>query len=301
MATASTTNIERARALMRRSRREHFAVGAFNVDNQETLLAIVRAAQAKKAPVLVEVSHDEVSMIGLANIRSMVENYRAEYGVEIYINLDHSPSVEAAKAGIDAGFEFIHIDYSQANRDATEKDIIAATQEVVAYAKRTTGALIESEPHYFGGSSNVHAEAIDYDEIRKTFSTPEGAAAFVAETGIDTYAAAIGNLHGRYPVPKQLDLELLQRVRDAVDCNISLHGGSGTPGHYFQEAARIGVSKINVNSDLRYAYRSTLEAELKANPDQYAVVKIIGPVIDAVQKVVEERIDLFGSAGQARL
>jgi fructose-bisphosphate aldolase class II len=300
MAAASTTNIERARALMRRSRRERFAIGAFNVDNQETLLAIVRAAQAKESPVLVEVSHDEVSMIGLANIRSMVDNYRAEYGVEVYINLDHSPSVEAAKAGIDAGCEFIHIDYSQANRDATEGEIIAATQEVVAYAKQTTGALIESEPHYFGGSSNVHTETIDYDEIRKTFSTPEGAAAFVAETGIDTYAAAIGNLHGRYPVPKQLDLELLQRIRDAVDCDISLHGGSGTPGHYFQQAARIGVSKINVNSDLRYAYRSTLEAQLKANPDQYAIVKIIGPVIDAVQNVVEERIDLFGSAGQAR-
>ena len=128
----------------------------------------------------------------------------------------------------------------------------------------------------------------------------EGAAAFVAETGIDTYAAAIGNLHGRYPVPKQLDLGLLQGVRDAVDCNISLHGGSGTPGRYFQEAARIGVSKINVNSDLRYAYRTTLEAQLNANPDEYAVVKIIGPVIDAVQQVVEERIDRFGSTGQAR-
>src|ERR1700744_1983428 len=145
MATLSTTNIERARELMRRSRREHFAVGAFNVDNQETLLAIVRAADAKQAPVLVEVSHDEVSMIGLANIRSMVDNYRAEYGVEIYVNLDHSPGVEAAKAGIDAGFEFIHIDYSQANRDATEAEINAATREVVDYPARTTGALVESE------------------------------------------------------------------------------------------------------------------------------------------------------------
>jgi fructose-bisphosphate aldolase class II len=234
-------------------------------------------------------------------MRSMVDNYREEYGVELYINLDHSPSVQAAKAGIDAGFEFVHIDYSQANRNATEEQIIAATVQVVEYARQTTGALIESEPHYFGGSSNVHTEAIDYGEIRKTFSTPEGASAFVAQTGVDTYAAAVGNLHGRYPVPKELDLELLQRIRDAVDCNISLHGGSGTPGHYFQEAARIGVSKINVNSDLRYAYRTTLEAQLEANPDQYAVVKIIGPVIDAVQSVVEERIDLFGSAGRARL
>jgi fructose-bisphosphate aldolase class II len=300
MASTDTSNIERARELMRRSRREHFAVGAFNVDNQETLLAIVRAAQAKDSPVLVEVSHDEVSMIGLANMRSLVDNYRDEFGVEMYLNLDHSPSVEAAKAGIDAGFEFVHIDYSQANRNATDADIITATQEVVEYAKRTTEALVESEPHYFGGSSNVHNEAIDYAELRKTFSTPEGAGAFVAETGIDTYAAAIGNLHGRYPVPKQLDLDLLQQIRDAVDCNISLHGGSGTPGHYFQDAARIGVSKVNVNSDLRYAYRTTLESQLKANPDQYAIVKIIGPVIDAVQKVVEDRIDLFGSAGKAQ-
>jgi fructose-bisphosphate aldolase, class II len=293
-------SVRRARELMRRSREERFAVGAFNVDNQETLLAVVRAARAKRSPVLVEVSHDEVSMIGLANIRSLVDNYRAEYGVEMYVNLDHSPTVEAAKAGIDAGLEFIHIDYSTANRHASEADIVEATREVVRYARQTTGALVESEPHYFGGSSNVHAEAFDYEEIRKTFSTPDSAANFVAQTGIDTFAAAVGNLHGRYPVPKQLDLELLQRIRDALECNISLHGGSGTPGHYFRDAARIGVSKVNVNSDLRYAYRTTLESQLAANPDQIAIVKLIGPVIDAVQQVVEERIDLFGTAGKAQ-
>src|ERR1700727_2503502 len=134
----TSNNIEHARELMARSRAEHFAVGAFNVDNQETLLAIARAARAKNAPVLAEVSHGEVEVIGLANMRSLVDNYRAEFGIEMYINLDHSPSVAAAKAGIDAGFEFIHIDYSQANRDATDDQIVAATREVVAYAARTT-------------------------------------------------------------------------------------------------------------------------------------------------------------------
>jgi fructose-bisphosphate aldolase class II len=296
----TSNNVEHARELMARSRAEHFAVGAFNVDNQETLLGITRAAAAKQAPVLVEVSHGEVAVIGLANMRSLVDNYRAEYEVEMYINLDHSPSVEAAKAGIDAGFEFIHIDYSASNRDASDADIIAATREVVAYAKQTTGALVESEPHYFGGSSNVHTETIDYDEIRKTFSTPEGAHQFVDETGIDTFAAAVGNLHGRYPVPKQLDLELLERIRDAIDVNISLHGGSGTPGHYFQDAAKIGVSKVNVNSDLRYAYRTTLEQQLAAHPDEYAIVRLIGPVVQAVQDVVENRIALFATTGKAR-
>jgi fructose-bisphosphate aldolase class II len=295
-----TDNVRRARDLMERSRAERFAVGAFNVDNQETLVAIARAAQATASPVLVEVSHGEVQAIGLANLRDMVDNYRAELGVEMYINLDHSPTVADAKAGIDAGFEFVHIDYSQANKDARDEEIVEATREVVAYAAATTGALVESEPHYFGGSSNVHTEDIDYDEIRKTFSTPDGARAFVQATGIDTYAAAVGNLHGRYPVPKVLDLDLLAEIRAAIDVNISLHGGSGTPGHYFQEAARIGVSKVNINSDLRHAYRTTLEAQLREHPDEYAIVRLIGPVIRAVQDVVEEKIALFGSAGHAQ-
>lgn len=295
-----TENVRRARELMERSRAARFAVGAFNVDNQETLLAIARAAQAKDSPVLIEVSHGEVQAIGLANLRDMVDNYRAELGIEMYVNLDHAPTVADAKAGIDAGFELIHIDYSQANKDATDEEIVAATREVVAYAAATTGALVESEPHYFGGSSNLHTTDIDYDEVRKTFSTPEGARAFVAATGIDTFAAAVGNLHGRYPVPKVLDLGLLAEIRAAVDVNLSLHGGSGTPGHYFQEAARIGVSKVNINSDLRYAYRTTLEQQLRDHPDEYAIVRLIGPVVRAVQDVVEARIDLFGSAGHAR-
>ncbi len=285
---------------MQRSRQQKFAVGAFNIDNQETLIAVCRAAQTKNSPVMVEVSHGEVEAIGLDNIRDMVDNYRLEYGVEMYINLDHSPTVEDAKRGIDAGFEFIHIDISQARHDASEEDIIKETLEVVKYAKHT-GALVESEPHYFGGSSNVHEEKIDYDEIKKTFSTPAGAKEFVVATGIDTFAAAIGNLHGKYPVPKQLDLELLRKIRDSIDCNISLHGGSGTPLHYFEEAAKIGVSKININSDMRYAFRTVLEEELKENPDEFAVLKLMDKVKDAVQKVVEEKIEAFGSAGKAVL
>lgn len=287
-----------ARHLMQRSRSQGFAVGAFNIDNQETLIAVARAAQAKKSPVLVEVSEGEVKALGLANIRDMVDNYRAEYGVEMYLNLDHSPTVEACKKAIDEGFEFIHIDISQANHDASDEEIITKTREVVEYAK-FTGALVESEPHYFGGSSNLHEEAIDYDEIKKTFSTPEGAKAFVDATGIDTFAAAVGNLHGKYPVPKQLDLELLQVIRDAIPCQISLHGGSGTPLHYFEEAARIGVSKININSDMRFVFRTTLEKVLADNPKEYAIVKLMPTVYDAVQKVVEEKIDAFGSANQA--
>ncbi len=291
-------NTTRARHLYQRTRQQQFAVGAFNIDNQETLIAVSRAAQALNSPVLVEVSDGEVKAIGLENIRDLVDNYKVEYGIEMYLNLDHSPTVEDCKRAIDAGYEFIHIDISQANHDAPAEEIVAKTKEVVDYA-RFTGALVESEPHYFGGSSNVHDEAIDYEEIRKTFSTPESAKSFVDATGIDTFAAAIGNLHGKYPVPKELDLELLTRLRESIDCGISLHGGSGTPLHFFEEAARIGVSKININSDMRVAFRDTLVKVLEENPKEYAVVKLMPEVYKAVQVVVEEKINAFGSAGKA--
>jgi fructose-bisphosphate aldolase class II len=101
-------------------------------------------------------------------------------------------------------------------------------------------------------------------------------------------------------VPKVLDLELLRRIREAIDCNISLHGGSDTPGHYFVEAVKIGVTKININSDMRIAYRETLEKVLAENKDEYAVVKLTPTVIDAVQKVVESKIDSFNSTGKAQ-
>ncbi len=288
----------RARHLMRRSREQGFAVGAFNIDNQETLIAICRAAQKLNSPVLVEVSDGEVKALGLENIRDMVDNYREEYGVEIYLNLDHSPTVEACKRAIDAGFEFIHIDISQANHDASVEEIIAKTKEVVDYAT-FTGALVESEPHYFAGGSNVHHEGINYEEIKKTFSTPAGAQSFVEATGIDTFAAAIGNLHGKYDVPKELDLELLAQLRAAIECQISLHGGSGTPLHYFQNASQQGVSKININTDMRVVFRDTLVKVLQDNPDEYAVVKLMPTVYEAVQAVVEEKITAFGSAGKA--
>lgn len=291
-------NTTRARHLYQRTRSQHFAVGAFNIDNQETLIAVARAAQKLNSPVLVEVSDGEVKAMGLENIRDLVDNYKVEYGVEMYLNLDHSPTVEDCMRAIDVGYEFIHTDISQANHEATLEEITAKTKEVVEYAK-FTGALVEAEERYFMGSSNVHTETIDYEEVKKYNTKPEEAKDFVAQTGIDTLAVQIGNLHGLYPVPKELDIELLQQIRNSIECQISLHGGSGTPLHYFEEAAQIGVSKININSDMRYAFRKTLEKVLAEHPDEYAVVKLMPEVYEAVQAVVEEKISAFGSKDKA--
>jgi fructose-bisphosphate aldolase class II len=290
----------RARALMARSRAEGFAVGAFNVDNLETLLAVARAAQATAAPAFVEASASEVAVLGLANLRDVVDNLIDELGVELYLNLDHAPSVDAAIAAIDAGFELVHIDVSQADHHASDETVVAATRSVVDHA-RTTGALVEGELRYLRGSSTVHQLPPDAEAVAAGLSSPDSARAFVEATGIDTFAVGIGNLHGLYSRPKALDLNLLARIRAAVDTYLSLHGGSGTPDDTYAAAARGGISKINVNSELRYTYRTALERGFAAQPDEFATVKLVGPVIDAVQAVVEAKITAFGSAGHSRL
>jgi fructose-bisphosphate aldolase class II len=290
-------NAAKARELYARTRKEGFALGSFNIDNLETLTAVARAAQAKKSPVLVELSHGEVESIGLENARDMVDNAIQEYGIEMYVNLDHSPTVEAAKAGIDVGFEFIHIDISQANHDASLDEIISGTKEVVEYAKKT-GALVESEQHYFAGSSTVHTEEFDPEAIKEFFTKPAEAIEFVRSTGIDTFAASIGNLHGLYPIPKQLHIDLLKEVRAAIVCYISLHGGSGTPIDQFRAAVATGVSKININSEMRKAFRSNLERLYKENPDEYSWVKLTPELEVEIQKVVEHHMDAFGSSGK---
>ncbi len=108
-----------------------------------------------------EVSQGEVDVIGLGNLRSLVDNYRAELGIEMYLNLDHSPSFAVAKAGIDAGFEFIHIDVGQSRKVASDTEIIETTRAVVSTRRRGPALWSRATTHYFGGSSTVHTEDID--------------------------------------------------------------------------------------------------------------------------------------------
>jgi fructose-bisphosphate aldolase class II len=287
----------RARRTMARARIERFAVGAFNADNLETVRAICRAAHTMQAPVLIEVSHAETEAIGLGNIRDVVNNEVDELGIEAYVNLDHAPTVDAAAAGIEAEFEFVHLDLLQSDPTASPDEVVAATRHVVGHA-RLTGALVEGEQHHFAGTSTVHRDPVDHEVITSSLSTPLGARRFVDDTGVDTLAVGIGNVHGRYRTPTRLDIQLLSRIRAAVGphVNLSLHGGSQTPAYAYQASILAGINKLNINSDLRLAYRSTLERELAAHPDEYAATQLLGPVADAVQHVVESKIAMFGSA-----
>ena len=293
--TLTRRRTAQARALLARARHEGFAVGAFNVDNFETLLGVCRAAAATSAPVLVEVSHAEVEVLGLANVRSVLDNTTAELGVEAYLNLDHAPTVDDCLAAIDAGFEFVHLDLFQRRPDATEAEVVAETRRVAAAAARS-GAVVEGEQLALPGRSTVHSGDAAASGLR---STPDGARRFVEATGIDVYAAAIGNVHGRYARPAPVDLDLLASLHEAVDVPLSLHGGSGLPDDIARTAVRRGVVKININSDVRYAYRTALQRQLDANPDEYATVKLMEPVIAAVQAEVQAKIRAFGSVDMA--
>jgi fructose/tagatose bisphosphate aldolase len=250
------------RELIARSRVERFAVGAFNADKPETLRAICRAAQAPVAPVLIEVSQP-VDVFGLENARDVLDNEIDALGIEAYFNFDHAPTVSTAMSAINASFEFVHLDLFQCDPEATGDDVIDATREVVAHAQET-GALVEGEPRSLTGSSTLHPDHVDLAAVEASLTTPEQARTFVDATGIDTLAVGIGNVHGRHPAPKRLDLHLLARLRGAVDVNLSLHGGSGARYAVYRGVARGGVSKININPRRSHCVPDGTRASIRA-------------------------------------
>ncbi len=290
-------NTADVRDLMRKSRLEKFAVGAFSLDNQEMLKAVCRAALVKKSPVIVEVGPRSVEALGFENIRDMVDNYKNEFGLEIYISLYHANSISSAVTAIETGFELINIDLSKIIKNQTdEASMVKHTKALVDYGK-LTGVLIEGELPYSVPDSEKQT---DYARLKKFFTVPESAQKFIDLAGIDIFTVSVGNIHGNYSAPKVLDLQLLQKIRDSLGINLSIHGGAGTPDHYFEDAVKIGVSKLSVDSELRFIFRTALETELKQHPQELDISKLMDDVISSVQRLVEEKIDLFRSAGKIK-
>lgn len=269
-----------------------FGLGAFNIDNLETLKAVAFASQKLQAPCLVEVSETEVEFLGLQNIRSLVNNLNQEYAVQIYLNLDHSSSPDKCIKAIDAGFDLVHLDITKGAKDISE--IIKSTREVTEYAK-SRDVMVEGEMEYFAGSSTVHDSEIDYLEIKKHFTDPVLARNFIEKTGIDIFASSIGNLHGMYRNEKKLDIELLKEIKSQTNSYLSLHGGSGTPEHYFKKAIENGINKVNINTQLRHIYRVELAKALEMNPNEYAVIKLLGPIINSLAIEIEKLMLVFNS------
>lgn len=271
-----------------------YALGAFNGGNLEVVKSVVGAAKVQQSPVIIETSFGEADHFGIKNFLSIVANFCQQTNLPILTNFDHGPGLEECQGAIEAGYNLVHFDGSS----LPYEENIKITKVLVEQAHQK-GILIEAEFDKILGESKPHEEAPESIQASGNYTDPEKAANFVQQTGCDLLAVFVGNLHGTYQEPIRLDLERLNLLAQKLTCFLSLHGGSGLFTEDVRQAIKIGrLVKINVNTELRVAYRQTLENVLRGS-EEVAIYKIMTPVMAAVQKIVEEKIQLFGSAGTA--
>ncbi len=284
-----------AREWLKKAKEEKFAIGAFNVGNLETFKAVAKAAANKRSPVIIESSPGETKWMEAENIVDLARNFSEEYNIPILVNLDHAENLEQCIEGIKAGFNLIHFDGSklpyEENLEIAKKVVELAHEE---------GLVVEGEIDHITGSSEVHSGSAREELSKGKFTDPGKAAEFVRSAGIDIFAAFFGNVHGVFTGGgEELDLLLLEKIAAETGCFLSLHGGSGIPDTQVQEAIKRGVVKVNVNTEIRQAFRDNLQEALDENPDEYAMYKILPETIEEVQKIIEHKIEIFGSAGKA--
>ena len=280
---------------LRRAKKEKFALGAFNVGNLETFKAVAQAAADKKSPVIIESSPGETSWMGADNIVDLAKNFSQDFGVPILVNLDHAKSLDECLEGIDAGYDLIHFDGSELS---LEENVRIARQVVkIAHQK---GLVVEGELDHITGSSEVHQGSAASEIAQELLTDPDEAAQFVKDAGINIFAAFIGNVHGVFSQGgENLRLDILEKLAALwPEIFFSLHGGSGIADGQVRQAIQRGIVKVNVNTELRRAFKDNLGRALRDNPEEYALYKLGGSAMEAVQKVVERKIEVFGSAGK---
>ncbi len=267
-----------------------YAVGAFNTNNLEITHAIFNAAEAKRSPVLIQISAGAIKYAGMDYLPMIVQKHAQLSSIPAAIHLDHGPSFEVAMQCLRAGFTSIMIDASKLPFDEN----VAATRKVVE-AAHAMGVPVEAELGRIGGTEE-HVVVTD----REAFMTdPDEAAEFVKLSGCDYLAVSIGNAHGFYKGTPKLALDRLQSIRDKVSIPLVLHGGTGIPDDQIAEAVKMGISKINIDTEIRNAFTQGLRKTLAEKPNEIDPRHILGPVLPLMQAVVEGRIDAFGSAGKA--
>lgn len=277
--------------LYEKARAEGYAVGAFNVSTLEAIKGILDAAIELKSPVIIETSEKEMKYLGAVLVADVVRDLAGDLEIPVGIHLDHGQSLDSVKEAIAAGYTSVHIDASALSYDEN----LELTKKVVQYAHEH-GITVEGELGHVGGASEIHDEKAKIE--KSTYTDPEQAAVFVRETGIDVLASSIGNIHGIYENEPRLDFERLEKI-GLIGVPLSLHGGSGIPESQIKKAISLGITKVNVNTELRQAYTESLHDELDKNPDEIVPYKYLPAEIEAVKNVVVEKIKMFGSEGKA--
>lgn len=269
------------------------AIGHFNISNIEGLWGIFNATRALNLPVIIGLSEGERDFVGVRQAVALVKSLREEFNYPIFINADHTYSFERVKEAVDAGFDAVIFDGAKLPIDEN----IKITKECVLYAKsKNPNILVEGELGYIGTSSKL-LEKIPEGVSLEHLTTPEEAARFVQETGVDLFSPSVGNIHGMLknaPNP-ELNIERIKEIRQSAGVPLVLHGGSGISEDNFKEAIKAGVSTIHINTEIRVAYRDAVKNFLSQNPDEIAPYKIMKGAVEAVQKVVSERLKLFNN------
>ncbi len=277
----------------KKAQQNKYAIGAFNFSTLEQLKAIIEAGKKMKSPLILATSQGESNFVGKKQAVALVKTYRQETGLPIFLHLDHGKSFAEIKEAVAAGYDSIHFDGSEL--DFAEN--IKQTKEVVSLIKEKAPQIaIEGEVGYLRGKSSPQ-DKVEIEE--KDLTKPDEALRFIEETGVNSLAIAIGNIHGVFKSGQNphLFLDRLEEIDNKLEHRmfLVLHGGSGTPEEDIKEAVKKGITKVNVNTELRKAYTYSIKKNLEENPSLVTPYKIMAPVVESIQKVVEEKIKLFGS------
>ena len=280
------------RQVLQQAQQRGVAIGHFNISDLVLLKAVFAAAQELRVPVLVGASEGERAFMGVRQIAALVQSLRAEFEFPIFLNADHTHSLASAEEAARAGFDAIVFDRSAL---PWEENVRQTKEAVVALKATHPEILVEGEIGDIGTGSEIHEVAPDLSGL----TTPEEARQFVDATGVDILAPAVGSMHGMLKsmvqgeTKKRLDIARIADIRKTVDVPLTLHGGSGTDDGDFRKAIAAGITIIHINTELRVAWRRSLEESLIARPGEIVPYKILPPVLESVKEVVRSRLRLF--------
>ena len=301
--------------MFEKSMKEHFAIGAFNVNNMEIIQGIVDAAAKENSPVILQASSGAIKYARIPYLTKMVEAALEEHDIPVALHLDHGPDFETCKMCIDNGFTSVMIDGSKYDFEEN----VALTKQVVDYA-HAHGVVVEAELGKLAGIE----DDVNVAESDAMYTDPEQAREFVERTGCDSLAIAIGTSHGAYKFKGEAKLrfDILAKIKELIpNTPIVLHGAStvipelvemcntyggdipgakGVPDEMLHEASISGVSKINVDTDLRLAMTGAIRKVFNDDPSAFDPRKYLTPARDLVEETVAHKIrDVFGSSNKA--
>lgn len=283
--------LSRLQTVVRQAQRRGYAVGAFNISDLEQAQAVITAATKLRSPVIVNTSEKAIAFAGLEELAALVTIMARKAPIPVVLNLDHGKSVKIATDCLRAGYSGIMFDGSRLPDDQNTRQ----TTEVVWRAKKY-GVGVEGE---LGQVRFVEDAKRAHTGSQFTMTDPKAAARFVRQTKVAAFAVAIGNAHGRPTKDERLDFTLLADIRRRVSVPLVLHGASGTPPAHIRKAIKLGICKINIDTDLRLAFTAALRSFLRSQPDVFDPRAEMTVGRDAIFQVVQKKMLLFGSRNKA--